>query len=158
MARQYGPCARTARPPPKASTTRFLVTTSHPTAKRIFASAAWDHARGPRVARVRSGGDHGVIMADGSGGLCGDMRVERGAQRGQVQVAVDAAELAAGFDHSGGAPAQCHGAVLPVLHVARVVAGDGDHRLDAVGACLLSLIHISEPTRLGMISYAVFCL
>src|SRR5450756_2927689 len=26
------------------------------------------------------------------------------------------------------------------------------------GAQLLSLIHISEPTRLGMISYAVFCL
>src|SRR5450759_3808118 len=25
-------------------------------------------------------------------------------------------------------------------------------------ACILSLIHISEPTRLGMISYAVFCL
>ena len=25
-------------------------------------------------------------------------------------------------------------------------------------ATLLSLIHISEPTRLGMISYAVFCL
>src|SRR5665648_344253 len=24
-------------------------------------------------------------------------------------------------------------------------------------SCLLSLIHISEPTRLGMISYAVFC-
>src|SRR5450756_2553891 len=24
--------------------------------------------------------------------------------------------------------------------------------------CSLSLIHISEPTRLGMISYAVFCL
>src|SRR5450756_1585380 len=24
--------------------------------------------------------------------------------------------------------------------------------------CCLSLIHISEPTRLGMISYAVFCL
>src|SRR5450756_2971127 len=24
--------------------------------------------------------------------------------------------------------------------------------------CVLSLIHISEPTRLGMISYAVFCL
>ena len=23
---------------------------------------------------------------------------------------------------------------------------------------ILSLIHISEPTRLGMISYAVFCL
>src|SRR5450756_1261172 len=26
------------------------------------------------------------------------------------------------------------------------------------GLVLLSLIHISEPTRLGMISYAVFCL
>ena len=27
------------------------------------------------------------------------------------------------------------------------------------GSCIcLSLIHISEPTRLGMISYAVFCL
>src|SRR5450756_2646290 len=26
------------------------------------------------------------------------------------------------------------------------------------GAGFLSLIHISEPTRLGMISYAVFCL
>ena len=25
-------------------------------------------------------------------------------------------------------------------------------------AAILSLIHISEPTRLGMISYAVFCL
>src|SRR5450756_86304 len=33
--------------------------------------------------------------------------------------------------------------------------------LEPVGNCLvwqLSLIHISEPTRLGMISYAVFCL
>ena len=27
-----------------------------------------------------------------------------------------------------------------------------------VGCAFLSLIHISEPTRLGMISYAVFCL
>ena len=30
--------------------------------------------------------------------------------------------------------------------------------LHHVGELLLSLIHISEPTRLGMISYAVFCL
>src|SRR5428012_13851 len=28
----------------------------------------------------------------------------------------------------------------------------------ASGVSVLSLIHISEPTRLGMISYAVFCL
>src|SRR5450756_2852459 len=31
-------------------------------------------------------------------------------------------------------------------------------RLLMIGAGYLSLIHISEPTRLGMISYAVFCL
>src|SRR5450756_3054721 len=29
---------------------------------------------------------------------------------------------------------------------------------ESFGAQLISLIHISEPTRLGMISYAVFCL
>src|SRR5450759_970835 len=33
-----------------------------------------------------------------------------------------------------------------------------DQRLDAATVVDLSLIHISEPTRLGMISYAVFCL
>src|SRR5450756_2990362 len=31
-------------------------------------------------------------------------------------------------------------------------------KLEAARTKLLSLIHISEPTRLGMISYAVFCL
>src|SRR5450759_5502971 len=35
-------------------------------------------------------------------------------------------------------------------------AGDGG--VFSFGAPFLSLIHISEPTRLGMISYAVFCL
>src|SRR5665648_1112798 len=30
--------------------------------------------------------------------------------------------------------------------------------IDHVASLPLSLIHISEPTRLGMISYAVFCL
>src|SRR5450756_3145666 len=32
------------------------------------------------------------------------------------------------------------------------------HLVKEVDALGLSLIHISEPTRLGMISYAVFCL
>jgi len=36
-----------------------------------------------------------------------DVRVECGAERREVQVAVDAAELLAGLDHPGGAPAQC---------------------------------------------------
>src|SRR5450756_2240107 len=39
-----------------------------------------------------------------------------------------------------------------VVQIARLK--DGSRRVVA----LLSLIHISEPTRLGMISYAVFCL
>ena len=30
-------------------------------------------------------------------------------------------------------------------------------RPDGISNQVLSLIHISEPTRLGMISYAVFC-
>src|SRR5450756_1274307 len=34
---------------------------------------------------------------------------------------------------------------------------DSDSNL-CISGCPLSLIHISEPTRLGMISYAVFCL
>src|SRR5450756_1832459 len=33
-----------------------------------------------------------------------------------------------------------------------------EHRFGAAKGYDLSLIHISEPTRLGMISYAVFCL
>ena len=32
------------------------------------------------------------------------------------------------------------------------------HLVCKMAAPTLSLIHISEPTRLGMISYAVFCL
>src|SRR5450759_1921987 len=40
---------------------------------------------------------------------------------------------------------------LPVI----VLTAQPGHKLRALQA--LSLIHISEPTRLGMISYAVFC-
>src|SRR5450759_5850939 len=34
----------------------------------------------------------------------------------------------------------------------------GSQRVARLAHLCLSLIHISEPTRLGMISYAVFCL
>src|SRR5450756_2295080 len=54
---------------------------------------------------------------------------------------------------------------LSLLRAAGIAAGP-INRLDEVSAdplllqrgLFLSLIHISEPTRLGMISYAVFCL
>src|SRR5450756_801126 len=42
--------------------------------------------------------------------------------------------------------------------VANVKPGGGVYLASRVTGVPLSLIHISEPTRLGMISYAVFCL
>src|SRR5450759_5888055 len=51
------------------------------------------------------------------------------------------------------APEPCH------RHRPRPVRREGPARVVARRAARgLSLIHISEPTRLGMISYAVFCL
>src|SRR5450756_1743440 len=47
-------------------------------------------------------------------------------------------------------PRQCGSGPGPEAGVLRVGSG--------AGVLGLSLIHISEPTRLGMISYAVFCL
>ena len=47
-------------------------------------------------------------------------------------MALDAAEPFRGFDHSGGAPPQSHGAVSPPFHVRRMVAADADHGLDRV--------------------------
>src|SRR5665648_121004 len=52
-------------------------------------------------------------------------------------------------------------AILEVLDIT-IVNVAMPHMLGAFGTTAdqitLSLIHISEPTRLGMISYAVFCL
>src|SRR5450756_3098400 len=58
----------------------------------------------------------------------------------------------------GGCPSQSGaGAVEAACEPhARPGLGKGIGSIDAHGG--LSLIHISEPTRLGMISYAVFCL
>src|SRR5450759_5869011 len=62
--------------------------------------------------------------------------------------------LAAGLiDRSGGNSRQALKAVEAALGKIPKVSGAGAGQI-----YLLSLIHISEPTRLGMISYAVFCL
>jgi len=45
-------------------------------------------------------------MTHGTDSLRGDVRIERDAERGQVQVAVDASELLARLEHPGGAPAR----------------------------------------------------
>jgi hypothetical protein len=62
----------------------------------------------------------------------GNVAFEGGAECGQVQVTVDAAELVAGLDHPGRAPAQRHLPVAPALDVGGVLAAHRDHRLDAV--------------------------
>src|SRR5450756_1077858 len=48
-------------------------------------------------------------------------------------------------------------ATLEYLDISDCKMEEGSLRCDA-NISILSLIHISEPTRLGMISYAVFCL
>ena len=60
------------------------------------------------------------------------MPLEGSAEGGQVQVPVDPAELLAGFEHAGGTPTQRHLPVPPPFDVLRVLAADGDHRLDRV--------------------------
>src|SRR5450756_498455 len=44
------------------------------------------------------------------------------------------------------------------IEMRQVGVRDEAKMVGGLGPCGLSLIHISEPTRLGMISYAVFCL
>ena len=56
------------------------------------------------------------ILHCGCAGSC-DVSFERDAQRGQVQVAIDAAELFAGLDHAGRALPQCHLPVPPARDV-----------------------------------------
>ena len=58
-----------------------------------------------------------LILAYG-GDILGEVRVECGTEPGQVQVAVDAAELVIGFEHPGGAPAQGHLTVPPAVESA----------------------------------------
>ena len=59
-----------------------------------------------------------------------------------MQVAIDAAELPGCFEHTGGAPAQCHFAVSPAFHVGGVVSADLDHRPRwSSAACVPGLGH-----------------
>src|SRR5450756_1919216 len=65
-----------------------------------------------------------------------------------------------------GFPILLHGRVIAVVNVQTIeqrltpdVVADIEPVVSTIALLiLLSLIHISEPTRLGMISYAVFCL
>jgi hypothetical protein len=50
----------------------------------------------------------------------------------QVQVAVDAADLVAGFEHPGGTSAQRHLPIPVALDVPGVLPADLDHRFDGV--------------------------
>src|SRR6266498_1975684 len=78
-----------------------------------------------------SGHVHGLIIAGGSDSFV-DLVFERGAQRWQVEVAVDAAELLGCFEHARNAPAQRHLPVAPAFHVLGVLAAVPEHALDRV--------------------------
>ena len=47
---------------------------------------------------------------------------------------------------------------MPKMDGITLVSKASEFKKKPLIAAVLSLIHISEPTRLGMISYAVFCL
>jgi len=81
-------------------------------------------------------------VAVGTDSLRGNMPFKGVPEHGHVGVAGHTAELLAGLDHAGGAPALCHLPVSPALDVAGVVAADRDHRLDRVG-------RPQRPARVG---------
>src|SRR5450759_2486521 len=71
-------------------------------------------------------------------------------------------QLAIGVLRACGATNACFWAVqelitVPAQKLALSVAPTQSATERALSSLALSLIHISEPTRLGMISYAVFC-
>jgi hypothetical protein len=55
------------------------------------------------------------------------MPFESGSQCPEMEVAIDPAELFAGFDHARGAPTQRHLRVSPAFDVMGVVATNSDH-------------------------------
>src|SRR5450756_1735250 len=86
---------------------------------------------------------------------------------GDIQALIEASDLSKRvkettldvFQRLAEAEARVHGTTIEEVHFHEV--GALDSIIDTTGAAIgleLSLIHISEPTRLGMISYAVFCL
>ena len=72
-----------------------------------------------------------MIPSGGDGGRSRDseLPLQRRGERGQLAVALNAAELRFGGEHAGGRPAQRHLARLPALHaagVASAMAGAAD--------------------------------
>ena len=76
-------------------------------------------------------------MAASGVGVLGSLEVQSSFDRDRegrkLGVADDLAELALGFEHPGGGPAQAHLAGGPVLDVALGGADGVDHRLARVG-------------------------
>jgi hypothetical protein len=83
---------------------------------RRMSQVPWNFGGGPVSIRLRS-----PRHCARRGRQVRDFTLQRCAKRCQVPVAVDAAELLAGLDHRGGAPAQCHLPGAPALDVTGVV-------------------------------------
>src|SRR3954467_2156367 len=93
--------------------------TPRPSARCTSAGGGCPEFRRTSVAARCASGCDDFLIVHGGADSSGDFGVERGAQLRQVQVAVDAAELLAGLEHAGGAPAQRHLPVAPALDVGR---------------------------------------
>src|SRR5450756_831205 len=102
----------------------------------------WEVRRWSRLRQIRQGGQSGSMLGRGSG-----LGVELGGdQTSPVLLRFAVAQLGLEVEADEG--------------MKNVVGQEGHQQecLDGLGVVfVLSLIHISEPTRLGMISYAVFC-
>src|SRR5665648_1227662 len=132
------------RTPPGRSSTSTAACTSPPcdeTTEQMMAS--------PEPESVTIGGRevpvvtaNTVVMGTGSAGFCA---AERLWELGQHDVVMVTDKVGAGASRNAGSDKQTY-------YKLTLSGADGDSVHE------LSLIHISEPTRLGMISYAVFCL
>src|SRR5450756_312129 len=83
-----------------------------------------------------------------------DVRAAAAARQAEIRIQVvadDGAVDVAVLIHLGSAE-------IAEVHFAALRDAEGVVQAGRHGGSYLSLIHISEPTRLGMISYAVFCL
>src|SRR5450756_1320592 len=114
--------------------------------------AAQKIERAAHGADIHSARDFGVDLA-------GQIHLDRQVERDET---LDPRQHPGIVSISGGAELHRGVAMAKLLNAlaAEHHAGHRDAAVDALSRVGddLSLIHISEPTRLGMISYAVFCL
>src|SRR5450756_2060388 len=118
-----------------------------------------DQEPGHEVCRHRGAGSDAGVLAGDQGWGNGETEFVQAARSGEVthEMRATFAEDPPQSSKGKGVHRSCHVDAFLSLddHIFLTQRAAGE--VDRLSSCL-SLIHISEPTRLGMISYAVFCL